>query len=108
MFMEDEKWDCNLENERGKAPANLQPNKDDVDDHPIRGTKPLVDIFSRCNVAVMELIGVQEDMQDRKWLSAMKEELSMIEKNKTWKLVQRPLYKKVIGVKWVFQIKKQC
>ncbi|KAL4026083.1 hypothetical protein IC575_014507 [Cucumis melo] len=35
----------------------------------------------------------------------MEEELSMIEKNKTWILVDRPQDRKVIGVKLVFRIK---
>ena len=35
----------------------------------------------------------------------MKEELFMIEKNKTWELVDRPQERKVIGVKWVFRTK---
>ena len=32
MFMEDEAWDWNSENEKGKAPVNLQLNENDVDD----------------------------------------------------------------------------
>ncbi|PKI44501.1 hypothetical protein CRG98_035088 [Punica granatum] len=35
----------------------------------------------------------------------MKEELSMIEKNQTWELVDRPQDRKVIGVKWVYRTK---
>ena len=35
----------------------------------------------------------------------MKEKLSMIEKNHTWQLVQRPSDRKVIRVKWVFKTK---
>ncbi|XP_020251808.1 uncharacterized protein LOC109829116 [Asparagus officinalis] len=35
----------------------------------------------------------------------MEEELSMIEKNKTWELIERPEGRKVIGVKWVFRTK---
>lgn len=101
VFMEDERWDWNSENERGK----LQPNEDDADDLPVRETRSLADIYARCNVAVMEPAGVQEAMQDKKWLSAMKEELSMIEKNHTWLLVPRPSNRKVIGVKWVFRTK---
>ena len=31
-----------------------------------------------------------------------KEELSMIEKDKTWELVNRPLNRKIIGERWVF------
>ena len=46
-----------------------------------------------------------EAMQEKQWLSAMKEELGIIEKNNTWQLVQRPTDRKVIGVKWVFRTK---
>ena len=35
----------------------------------------------------------------------MKEELSMIKKNKTWELIDRPQNRKVIGVKWVYRTK---
>ena len=29
----------------------------------------------------------------------------MIEKNNTWKLVDKPIHKKAIGVKWVYRTK---
>ena len=35
----------------------------------------------------------------------MEEEMSMIQKNKTWDLVDRPEGRKVIGVKWIFKTK---
>jgi hypothetical protein len=35
----------------------------------------------------------------------MEEEMSMIQKNKTWNLVDRPEGRKVIGVKWIFKTK---
>lgn len=35
----------------------------------------------------------------------MQEELSMIQKNQTWELVERPEHRKVIGVKWMFRTK---
>ena len=38
-------------------------------------------------------------------MKEMKEEISQIEKNKTWELVPRPLNKNVIGAKWVFRNK---
>ena len=34
-----------------------------------------------------------------------KEELSMIEKDKTWELVNWPLNRKIIGVRWIFRKK---
>ena len=103
--MEDEAWDWNSENVKGKAPVNLQINENDVDDQPVRGTKPPEDIYVRCNVAIIEPVGFQEAMQDKKWFSALEEELSMIEKNHTWQLVQKPSDRKVIGVKRVFKTK---
>ena len=72
---------------------------------PVRGTRSLEDIYAKCNVAVIESARFQEVMQDKKWFSAMEEELSMIEKNHTWQLMQKPSERKVIGVKWVFQTK---
>jgi hypothetical protein len=35
----------------------------------------------------------------------MKEELTMIKNNETWILVDRPVHKKVIGMKWIFKTK---
>jgi hypothetical protein len=35
----------------------------------------------------------------------MEEEISMIPKNYTWELVDRPLDKNIIGVKWMFRTK---
>jgi hypothetical protein len=35
----------------------------------------------------------------------MEEEMSMIQKNKTWDLVDRPEGRKVIGEKWIFKTK---
>ena len=44
-------------------------------------------------------------VKDKNWMAAMKKELSMIEKNKTWELIDRPQNRKVIGVKWVYRTK---
>ena len=35
----------------------------------------------------------------------MQEEIDAIEKNKTWQLVERPINKEIIGVKWVYRVK---
>ncbi|KAL6348578.1 hypothetical protein AAG906_016093 [Vitis piasezkii] len=48
-----------------------------------------------------------EAVENKKWRVAMQEELSMIEKNNTWELVDRPTHKKAIGVKWVI-LKCSC
>lgn len=104
QFLEDEQWEWNEES-RAKN-HNSQLDYDDlVDDQPIRGTRSLFDIYERCNVAVFEPAGYEEAKMDQNWTNAMKEELTMIEKNQTWKLVERPQDRKVIGVKWIFRTK---
>jgi len=35
----------------------------------------------------------------------MNEEIKLIEKNKTWELMDKPKGKKIIGFKWVYKIK---
>ena len=47
----------------------------------------------------------QESAQEETWIEAMNEEIKMIEKNHTWKLVDKPQDKEVIGLKWVYKVK---
>lgn len=42
------------------------------------------------------------------WRKASKEEIDSINKNKTWCLVEKPIGTKVIGLKWIFKIKKNA
>jgi hypothetical protein len=44
-------------------------------------------------------------MKDPKWKAVMLEEMSAIEKNKTWELVEFPRDKKVVECKWLYTIK---
>ena len=103
-------WDwinSKVEHFKGSESKELQEeNIDESIDHiPVRGTKLLSDIYNKCNVAVLEPADYEEAAKDLKWIEAMKEELRMIEKNQTWALVDRPIHKKPIGVKWVFRTK---
>ena len=43
-----------------------------------------------------------------KWTDACGEEIDSINKNKTWYLVDRPIGAKVIGLKWIFKIKRNA
>ena len=43
----------------------------------------------------------------KEWREAMNEEIAMIEKNKTWELVDKPKKKNVISVKWIYKIKNK-
>ncbi|KAJ4728947.1 Retrovirus-related Pol polyprotein from transposon TNT 1-94 [Melia azedarach] len=58
-----------------------------------------------CNVAVIDLSNFSEASNYKEWNAAMRDEIVVIEKNKTWELVDRPLHKQVVGVKWVYRTK---
>ena len=67
--------------------------------------KSLAEIYEGCNFAVNEPSSFGEASLNVEWNDAMKEELSMINKNGTWELTSRPEDRKVIGVKWVYKTK---
>lgn len=56
-------------------------------------------------MAESEPVNEEEALSDPKWICAMKEELESIEKKGTWELVDLPLGKKPIGVRWVYKVK---
>ncbi|KAL5854905.1 hypothetical protein ACOSQ4_004707 [Xanthoceras sorbifolium] len=53
-------------------------------------------------------VSFEEANQERKWRSAMDEEIQSIEKNKTWELTNLSKGRKTIGVKWVFKTKRNA
>lgn len=58
------------------------------------------------------LLGVEEPVCYNKaegeleWRKAMQCEIDVMEKNKTWVLKDLPPGRKVIGLKWVYKVKK--
>ena len=48
---------------------------------------------------------VTEALDSKEWREAMKVEMDALEKNGTWKLVELPNDKKLVGCKWVFTLK---
>ena len=56
-------------------------------------------------MVVIEPGGYNEAIKYAGWKDAMQEEFDIILKSQTWELVERPLVKKVIGVKWVYKTK---
>ncbi|GKV36117.1 hypothetical protein SLEP1_g44285 [Rubroshorea leprosula] len=76
-----------------------------IDDAPVRGTRTVEDIYSRCNLSTVEPSNYYEAANSDAWRVAMKEELKMIEKNDTWTLVDKPKNKNIISVKWVYRVK---
>ncbi|CAL2246345.1 unnamed protein product [Prunus armeniaca] len=63
------------------------------------------EIMAQCNMCIVEPESFEEADLDESWRNAMKAELEMIEKNNTWKLVDKPFGKPIIGVKWVYKMK---
>ncbi|KAI3721795.1 hypothetical protein L2E82_32813 [Cichorium intybus] len=50
-------------------------------------------------------ITVKEAMEKEEWRTAMKEELSAIQRNQTWEMVDLPHGKNLISLKWIFKTK---
>ncbi|CAL2278968.1 unnamed protein product [Prunus armeniaca] len=74
-------------------------------DHTPNKWRSVSEIMAKCNVCIVEPENYKDAAQDESWRKAMEAELEMIEKNDTWKLVERPFAKPVIGVKWVYKTK---
>lgn len=53
----------------------------------------------------LEPIRVNQALHKEKWVKAMIEELPGIDKHKVWSLMNLPLRKKIIDMKWIFKLK---
>jgi hypothetical protein len=82
-----------------------QLQDESINDSLIKGTRSLEDIYQRSSVVVCKPEGYEEAQQNPEWQKAMQEEISMIEKNCTWELIDKPSNKNIIYVKWVFRTK---
>ena len=84
-----------------------------VDEEPLR-CRSIHDVYEEKNLIYdnLNLLITEEPctyaeaVKEEVWRSVMVEELSAIERNKTWTLVKAPPGIKPIGVKWVFRMKK--
>ncbi|KAA3482128.1 Integrase, catalytic core [Gossypium australe] len=63
-------------------PEQVGPEMD-FDDEPVRGTRPLADIYERAQVAIVEPTRFEEAEAHQGWKQAMADEMHMIEKNQT-------------------------
>lgn len=59
-------------------------------------------------MGIEEPANFREASKDRNWKKAMTTELESIEKNDTWTLTELPPGEKVIGLKWIFKLKKDA
>jgi Reverse transcriptase (RNA-dependent DNA polymerase) len=72
-----------------------------------RETKPILLNYSdMCLIGMEELTNFNDAEKDKNWNCAMVEEIKSIQDNKTWSLVEPVQGHKVIGLKWVFKLKK--
>ena len=67
---------------------------EDIYDKPVRGTKAVFDIYKRCNVVIIELVGYEEVETNKRWVAPIKRNLKLLKKNQTWMLVDIPIHKK--------------
>jgi len=102
--MKDKQWKWEEQDEKQES-LNWEDVNDSINDKPVRCTRSLSDVYERSNIVVYETVEFEEAIKNDKWIEAMKEELRMIEKNDTWMLVDKPLQKKITGVKWVYKTK---
>ena len=72
---------------------------------PPRWVRSLRKIYERCNFTLLELKNFEEAAKEEVWINAIEEEIKMIEKNKTWELIDRLKDRDVIGVKWIYRTK---
>lgn len=47
----------------------------------------------------------EEASKEEVWRKTMKDEIDVIEKNKTWVLAEKPKEKEIIGLKWIYKTK---
>lgn len=89
----------------------------DTSSEPPRNFKTLSDIYARTEETELEdeellFVGLDEPVsygqavKEQHWKDAMKREMDAVEKNGTWQLTKLPPGHKVIGLKWIFKIKK--
>lgn len=55
-----------------------------------------------------EPMNFHEAKGDKRWIMACEDEIGSINKNRTWTLVDKPVGVKIIGLKWVFKIKRNA
>jgi hypothetical protein len=54
---------------------------------PVSKMRSLIDIYESCNFTVVKPKSYKATSKEEVWVKAMKEEIKMIEKNKTWELM---------------------
>ena len=65
-----------------------------------------------CEILLLALnnepLNIQEALKSKRWKLACIDEIDSIYKNETWILVEKPQGVKVIGLKWIFKVKRKA
>ncbi|XP_076936323.1 putative mitochondrial protein AtMg00820 [Bidens hawaiensis] len=105
-------WELHVHNENEDGPAP-ELNQFKL----IKHLQAIVYVTSRKNdVNLVELLLIKERepvsyleaVKEKVWRHAMDEEIEAIEKNKTWILTYPPLKCNLIGLKWVYKLKRDA
>ncbi|GJT59173.1 retrovirus-related pol polyprotein from transposon TNT 1-94 [Tanacetum coccineum] len=56
-------------------------------------------------ISTTEPKNIKEAMQDHSWIESMQEELHQFERLSVWEVVERPVGRNIIGVKWLWKNK---
>ena len=89
----------------------------EASNEPPRNFRSLSEVYANTEEVELEddelfLMGIDEPVsygqavKQQNWKEAMKREMEVVEKNGTWKLTKLPPGHKVIGLKWIFKIKR--
>ncbi|KAA0045237.1 hypothetical protein IC582_016021 [Cucumis melo] len=82
-------------------------NDETSDELPSQRFRSMEDIYNSSKFALMvsDPVSYDEAASKEEWPQAMKEEMTAIEKNGKWKMVDLPEGKNAIGLKWVYKTK---
>lgn len=79
-------------------------NPKNIDSTPLKW-RSLSEIYEKSKQCIIEPENYSDAIGDKSWRKSRCNEMSMINKNNTWELVDRLYDKPVIGVKWVYKTK---
>jgi len=87
-------------NSQNGGSSSSSNDESDSEPHPMRAC-PLIDIYYSCHIAFLlgEPQNFKEAVRKEEWRKVMNEEMTSIEKNQTWKLVDLSKKKKAVGLK---------
>jgi hypothetical protein len=113
-------WSTHEAEEQHNTPSSYNLDADH-DDAPLRFIKlnDILGLDSPSGRAIREVPGhlfmaaeepnsLSQAEKDASWRRAMAEEINSIEDNNTWELVDLPVGHKLIGLKWVYKLKKNA